>query len=116
MARVETEVKTLIDGEIAGDPTDVRLLGATAAEETNESIQINPMPCIICNEEITCISRDSKPMIQHLEEKHSQRLCPVCSTPFDLSLPGHTNYFQMHVDNHFDSRYPSANPPPPMIP
>ena len=116
MAKAETEVKTVIENESPPDPSDVPVLGAASAEETTESIQINPMPCIICNEEITCISRDSKPMIQHLEERHSQRLCPVCSTPFDLTLPGHSNYFQMHVDNHFNPRYPEPTAPQPMIP
>ena len=107
ISRAETEVKTVIENEAAVDQT--LTVEHNESNETTESLQLSQMPCIICNEEITCISRDSKLMVQHLEEKHRQRLCPVCSMPFDLTLPGHSDYFKMHVNNHFDAPYPQQS-------
>jgi len=120
IAAAETEVKTVIESE------NMMELSATATDSTTnntsnaklESITIITLPCSICREEITCTARDLKPMTAHLEEKHSQRLCPICSMLFDATLPGHHNYFQMHVENHFDvPNYPAPTAPTtPMFP
>lgn len=115
IAAAETEVKTVIESETLNESPTASAISSNNNERL-ESITIITLPCSICREEITCTARDLKPMTLHLEEKHSQRLCPICSMLFDATIPGHHNYFQMHVENHFDvPNYPPPTAPTPVM-
>lgn len=60
------------------------------------------LPCVVCGANI-----EGRPqLVRHLEDRHSQRICPICSMPFDSRVSGHEDYFRMHVENHLDSNYP----------
>jgi len=116
IAAAETEVKTVMESELMAESSN-NTNATISISDKLESITLITLPCSLCREEITCTARDLKPMTLHLEEKHSQRLCPICSMLFDATLPGHDNYFQMHVENHFDvPNYPSPTAPTAMYP
>ena len=60
------------------------------------------LPCVVCGASIA-----GRPaLVSHLEERHSQRICPICSLPFDSRVSGHEDYFRMHVENHLENGYP----------
>lgn len=66
------------------------------------------LPCTLCSEDVMCT--DLRQMAIHMETKHQQLVCPVCSQMFDKKVPGIDSYFHCHVENHFDSaRYPGSS-------
>ncbi|KAI1285763.1 Calcium-binding and coiled-coil domain-containing protein 2 [Halotydeus destructor] len=78
---------------------------AASQDETpkDNDVDILTLPCVMCKEEILCTAKDMRPMTNHLEDVHQQRLCPVCSQMFDASMANIDQYFHMHVENHFDN-------------
>lgn len=72
------------------------------------------MPCIMCDQVIECRQHEDgsgqmHEMVQHFEEVHKQKMCPVCSTLFDTRLPIFPSYFANHIQNHFNNmRYPKS--------
>lgn len=70
------------------------------------------LPCIFCNKSIQCKQHNDgsgqmREMIDHLEKEHNQKMCPICSTLFDMNLPVYKSYFHNHVNDHLkNAQYP----------
>lgn len=73
------------------------------------------IPCIMCDQVIECRQHEDgsgqmHEMVNHLEQVHHQKMCPVCSTLFDTRLPIFSTYFANHIQNHFNNvKYPNLN-------
>ncbi|KAH9415481.1 hypothetical protein DERP_010337 [Dermatophagoides pteronyssinus] len=85
--------------------------------DDNDSIRVRSiidMPCTMCEEVIRCKQTDEsgqmKEMIEHFENVHKQKMCPVCSVLFDTRLSIFKSYFSTHLQNHFNQmKYPSTS-------
>lgn len=86
-------------------------------QQQDDSIHVKSiidMPCTMCEQVIRCNQTDEngqmKEMIEHFEEVHKQKMCPVCSVLFDTRLSIFKSYFTTHLQNHFNQmKYPSQN-------
>ena len=73
---------------------------AAAAFVPQAEPELITIPCGQCKEDIVCTT-DLRQMADHLETRHNQRLCPLCSMTFDVSLPDVSREMEDHVDKHF---------------
>ena len=73
------------------------------------------LPCDFCNKNIMCRehgdgSGSMREMIEHLETVHRQKMCPICSILFDMSIPVFDSYFKNHVQDHMQKQsYPKLD-------
>ena len=64
--------------------TFAKTLASPSIEKPNEKTMV-PIPCIMCDKVIECRQHEDgsgqmHEMVNHLEQIHRQRMCPVCST------------------------------------
>ncbi|GBN63280.1 hypothetical protein AVEN_176495-1, partial [Araneus ventricosus] len=58
--------------------------------------------CYICKEIIRLGPETPIDLMNHLENEHSMKTCPVCGQLFEDAIP--TKYFRIHVEQHFETQ------------